>query len=146
ACALLACVAFAPKAHAQSCSITSGTGTLVDFAAYTAMSGTVDASGTVSLNCTPLPPLNLPVAYSVSIGTGSSNSYVNRYLTFGASSLNYNLFTDVTRLIVFGDGVTSGTQKKSGTCSGACGVTVYGRITSGQSVPAGSYSDQVVIT
>lgn len=133
-----------PNAHAQSCSLTSGTGTLVDFSAYTAISGTVDATGTLTLNCVP-GILGVPVPYSISIGTGGANSFNPRRLYNGGNSLTYNLYTDMTRLLIWGD-ATLGTSKQSGTCSGACSVSVYGRLFGGQSVPAGAYSDQVAVT
>lgn len=138
---------FAPRAHAQSCSLTSGNGTLIDFAAYTSVSGNVDAQGSITMNCTPVAPLFLPVGYSVSIGKGSSSNWSPRTLLNGGYALNYNLYTDVTRLILFGDGsLGSSTSKKSGTCSGSCSVFVYGRLVGGSSVPAGLYSDQVQVT
>ncbi len=143
---LLAGLAFAPRSRAAaSCSLTSGTGTLVDFSAYTAMSGNVDANGTLTLNCSS-PPLNLPVSYSIKIGQGGSGSFNPRHLSFAGYNLNYNLYTDLTRLLIWGDGVAPGTNKVSGLCTGACSVLVYGRLFSAQSVVAGAYSDQVAIT
>lgn len=141
---LLAAGAWMPPAHAQSCSLTSGTGTLVDFSAYTSISGTVDATGTLTLNCVP-GILGLPVAYSISIGTGGASSFNPRKLSSGGFNLNYNLYVDLTRLLIWGDG-TVGTQKQSGTCLGSCAVSVYGRLPGGQSVPSGAYSDQVAVT
>lgn len=137
---------FAPQAHAQSCALTS-TGTLVDFSSYTATSGTVDAQGTLTMNCTPAAPLFLPVSYQITIGKGASTNWSPRILSAAGRTLNYNLYTDLTRLILWGDGsLGSSTSKKAGTCSGACSVFVYGRLPGGQSVPAGLYTDQVQVT
>ena len=143
---LLGGLVFAPRTQAAaSCSLTSGTGTLVDFGVYTSISGTVDATGTLTLNCTS-PPLNLPVSYSLKISQGGAGSFNPRQLSFAGYNLNYNLYTDLTRLLIWGDGVSPGTNKVSSVCTGACSVLVYGRLFSGQSTVAGAYSDQVSIT
>ncbi len=81
------------------------------------------------------------------MGSGTGASFANRRMAAGANLLNYNIYTTTARTTVWGDG-TSSTSAITGTGSGtAQSVTVYGRVTSGQtSVPAGSYSDTVAVT
>lgn len=58
--------------------------------------------------------------------------------------LSYSLFSDTERTTVWGDGATVDVGS-AGTGS-AVDHTVYGRVASGQNVPAGSYADTVVAT
>lgn len=143
--ALLTGFAWTPSAHAQSCSLGSGSGRLVDFGTYSAMNGDMDATGTLTVNCVPAAPLNLPVAYSIAIGTGGANSFNPRKLSSGGSTLRYNLYADAAHLLIWGD-ASAGTVKLSGACSGGCSVPVYGRLFGSQVVPAQTYSDQVTVT
>ena len=61
--------------------------------------------------------------------------------------LNYILYTNSGRTIVWGSGA-GGTGSLTGTGNGASqAVTIYGRVTAGQaSAPAGSYADTVTVT
>jgi spore coat protein U-like protein len=64
----------------------------------------------------------------------------------GANVLNYNLFTDPTHLSMWGDG-SGGTAIVAGSGTGSVtNVPVYGRVPGSQSVPSGSYADDIVIT
>lgn len=142
---ILATAAWSPASHAAaSCSLSTGGGRLVDFSVYNPLAGQIDAQGSITMNCS---GSLLPIAYSVSIGTGSSGSFSTRTLRNGGNSLNYNLYTDATRLIIWGDGSSPlTTSKKSGTCLGSCSVFVYGRMFGSQSAPVGTYSDSVLVT
>jgi len=69
----------------------------------------------------------------------------------GANSLGYNLYTSSAHAIVWGNGFSgTATQTLSGgVVSGGMRSftrTVYGRITAGQNVFAGSYADTVTVT
>jgi spore coat protein U-like protein len=142
---LLIALAWTQPGLAQSCTVTSAAAsTLVDFGIYTALGGPLDGVGTIDLSCTP-GALLLPVSYSISIGAGASGSFNPRKFLAGAYALDYNLYLDILRLQIWGDG-SAGTGKHGGACSGACPVTVYGRIFGNQSPPAAAYSDEVLIT
>lgn len=129
-----------------SCTVSSGSSTLVDFGVYSPLQGNQDGIGILSLTCVPDPLLGLAVSYDVEIGPGTGNggSFNPRRL-LGAGSLDYNLYVDPARTLIWGDG-TSSTQSLSGNCVGVCALNVYGRIPGGQAIPAGQYSDDVVIT
>ena len=89
-----------------------------------------DSTGQVSVTCTNL--INLLVSYTVALSTGVSGSYSSRQLASGANRLNYNLYSDLTHLLVWGDG-TSGTSVVSNTflvvlLGISANHTVYGRL------------------
>lgn len=131
---------------AASCTIVRSAGNiLANFGSYDAMSGPRDSIGQVSFTCVPDALLGVPVSYSVAASPGNSGSYSQRRLQSGAYGLNYNLYLDPSRLQVFGDG-SPGTSKSAGICAAACVVPVYGRLSGGQTVPAGTYQDSILVT
>lgn len=129
-----------------SCLITTGSSTLVDFGVYSPLQGNLDGTGQLGITCLSSPVPGLPVAYEIQIGpgTGNAGSFTPRLLT-GPASIDYNLYLDPSRTIIWGDGSAS-TSTTSGNCLGVCNFTVYGRIPGGQAIPAGQYSDDVLIT
>lgn len=96
-----------------------------------------DITGTITVKCRP------SASYSLSLSPGSG-TYTSRVMKNGIYTLNYNLFLDVTRLTIWGDG-SSGTGIVSGTAADA-NHTVYGRIPARQNAHTGSYADVVVVT
>ncbi|MFP2957710.1 spore coat U domain-containing protein [Myxococcus sp. 1LA] len=86
---------------------------------------------------------------TITFSTGGSGTYFPRSMA-GPNSrrLQYNLYTDATRLLVWGNG--SGGTSFYGPLLPVFGVDVnvpiYGRIPAGQAVPAGAYSDTLVMT
>lgn len=133
-------------AQADSCAFRAASATLVDFSVYSGGLLPADSTGVIPLTCTPAIALGT-VAYTVSISTGSSGGFSPRTLLRmgGGGALNYDIYIDPTRLIVWGDG-SLGTGTVSGLCSGDCDVLAYGRIPGAQVVPSGSYADDVLIT
>ena len=135
---LLAIVAAGPAVAA--CTI-SASG--VSFGSYNVFSATpLDASGTVTIQCSPL-----AINVQVQLSRGGAASFSPRQMRQGGSTLNYNLYTDVTRLLIWGDG-TAGTQVLSALVAAFVDVVVpvYGRIPAQQNVPAGSYTDTITAT
>jgi spore coat protein U-like protein len=66
--------------------------------------------------------------------------------TGGVDLLTYNLYTDAAATTVWGDDTGgTATQKLAGNSPSAT-LTVFGKADAGQDVPAGSYTDTVVIT
>jgi spore coat protein U-like protein len=141
----VALLAGTPAWGAASCSLASVPE--LNFGLYSALSGADDAEGTMLLTCTPDLLVGPTVSYSISIspGTGNPAGYQPRRLVSGAHALEYNVYTDLGRTAIWGDG-TGGTAVVGGTCTGACSIPVYGRILPGQVVPAGQYRDDVLIT
>ena len=139
---LLGLMAVLAPASAVACTVnTVG----VAFGRYDPDTGD-DGVGTLTLSCPP--NVHSP---QVSLGTGSSGSYNPRAMVEGADRLNYNLFTDLARTAIWGDG-TSGTTAVTMTGGTVTGGqrrfqrSIYGRIPASQRVRAKSYSDTMVIT
>ena len=70
--------------------------------------------------------------------------------------MSYNIYTDPTRLIIWGDD-TGGSSSRNGSvlvpgclllicADNTTTEPVYGRIPAQQIVPVGSYSDQILVT
>lgn len=102
--------------------------------------GPLDATAQVQVNCT------LGTAYSVGLGTGAAASAAQRELSNGANgNLAYTLYQDAAHSVVWGD--STGVNTVSGTYTAAQQpLAVYGRISGGQAVAAGSYSDTITVT
>ncbi|NOJ82976.1 spore coat protein U domain-containing protein [Myxococcus xanthus] len=103
-----------------------------------------DSAGSITYRCEgQLTPI------TIDFSAGSSGNPLARSMAGpGAHRLEYNLYVDATRLIVWGNG-TSGTGRY-GPVVPLFGVDVtvpiYGRIPAGQAIPVGAYADTVVMT
>jgi spore coat protein U-like protein len=117
-----------------------------------------DSQTTVTVTCTSGSLQSLSANYTIS-GNFGGNPSTARFMTGPlGSQLSYNLYTNMTRTTIWGDG-TSGTAIINGSCSQDCPViilcgprscnsshTVYGRIPAAQTVAAGSYSQIIQVT
>ena len=117
--------------------------TAVAFGTYDTMSAAAkDGTGVINVTCTP----GLPWTATASAGTGTGATLSTRKMTSGANVLNYALYTDSARTIIWGDGVAP-TATVGNTGTGAVqATTIYGRVPNSQSVPIGSYADTVSVT
>jgi len=84
------------------------------------------------------------------IGRSSNSGVFNprqMKLATGTDLMNYNLFNNNARTRIWGDG-TGGTFTTTRTVrrNRPVTLTVYGRITAGQDVSIGTYSDTLVVT
>lgn len=134
---LLACAAYfavAEQAAAATCSVNPQA---VSFGSYDPLDTTErDGVGNINITC------DAPVDFTVSLSAGSG-TYQERKMFSGASHLSYNLYTDASRAVVWGDGISAGDVSASGT---SVDLPVYGRIAPRQNVPAETYSDVVIVT
>jgi len=112
--------------------------------------GPLDTTGNVAVTCTSVG--NALVLYRVDLGTGQSGTYNTRAMTNGVSQLNYNLYTNAARTLVWGNG-TGGTRRvwnfyflQPIGSTQTDNHTVYGRIFPAQNVSVGSYLDTLVVT
>jgi spore coat protein U-like protein len=159
ACLALLCVFVLPallvpgRAQASAdCNVTAGG---VAFGVYDQLATTSDDStGTITVTCVNTGPANTRVNYTVALSTGVSGVYSQRYMQAGMPRLNYNLYRDAARTIVWGDG-TSGTALITGTLAVGPGqgngtksatYTVYGRAPAQQDPAPGNYGDTIVVT
>lgn len=97
----------------------------------------LDGAGTISVSC------DVSTEHTLSLSAGGG-SYALRTMTSGANTLAYNLYTDATYTVIWGDGTgNTATVIGSGT---ATDHTVYGRIPARQNASVGSYSDTITVT
>ena len=115
----------------------------LDFGDYTASSVSVDdATSTVTVTCTD----GEDYTVALDAGAGSSATVAARAMTSGSDELPYGLYTSAAYDTVWGDG-TASTSTIAATGNGLQQPhTVYGRIQTGQYVPAGAYVDTILVT
>ena len=126
---------------ANSCSITvSG----LSFGSYNVFSvSDVQSTGSVVLRCG-----NNVTAVEITLSRGQSSTFSPRVLVSSGESLDYNLYLDAARSLVWGDG-TSGTQTFQSSSFAKrqnVPVTIYGAIPASQDVRAGTYTDSITAT
>lgn len=111
----------------------------IDFGRQGALTGNVDATGSLSLRCSP----NLP--YTVSLNGGLSNTApTQRRMTLGNKAVLYGLYMDANRTSPWG---SAPGQIATGTGTGAAQrLQVYGRVAPQKTPSPGVYSDTVVVT
>jgi len=119
----------------------------VEFGIYDTLNGTpTDSSGSVTYACR---STNVQRSQNViiSIDQGRAGSF-ERAMTGPVEQLHYNLYLDVGRTQIWGDG-SSGTvtlQGKVPPSGKATTATVYARVAPRQNVSAGRYTDGLVVT
>jgi spore coat protein U-like protein len=133
---------FAGRVQAE-CNFQTVTG--VTFGSYDALSGfNLDSAGSISVTCDKISFVTTTIGPSHNSGGFNPRQMRN---TASSDLMNYNLYTDAARTVIWGDG-TQGTsaptvivRKKR-----AWTRTVYGRIPSRQNVGIGQYSEALVMT
>ena len=108
-----------------------------------------DTAGTITINCTTdVVKANLTLSQSSTSGTFNPRQMKR---SGGTDLLNYNIYTDVARTIIFGNGVGGTTDIGLKRPTGKPEpwnqvIDIYGRIPPGQDVSVGSYSDTLTVT
>lgn len=104
-------------------------------------SADLDGTGTVTVACTK------GSTATIGLGLGGNASGTTRRMTDGSSNyLTYELYQDAGRTTVWGTAGPGLLSPVAAPSKAARDFTVYGRVTSNQDVPAGSYNDTVVAT
>jgi spore coat protein U-like protein len=118
-----------------------GTSTMPFGTYQSGQSTNLDVTGQISYtNCT----ASNSEFYKVELDGGQSNNVSARKMNNGSNELSYQLYTTSARTTVIGTGSAALSFQVLATGNGS--VPIYGRIPSGQIVPAGSYSDVVNVT
>ena len=90
------------------------------------------------------------VHYSIALGAGGSASYTLREMTGRTGVLQYNLYQDFARTLIWGDGQAGTALLQDGyvlsSTSASRSYLVYGRVIPGQNVRVGNYSDTISVT
>lgn len=144
-------VALTTPAHAISCDFTVND---LNFGAYDISSpAPADSTGSLIVTCERAKKDPAQVKYDISLGVGTSGSMNPRSLRGpDLNPLFYNVFTDATRFVIWGDG-TGGTAVVTGHIrpikqnnTGSLTHIFYGRIFPLQPVPPGSYADSLTLS
>jgi spore coat protein U-like protein len=108
--------------------------------------GTYDVFSVTARHATMRIRLDCPrsAAPQIAISRGNSPTFGARELRSGRDVLRYNLFVDPGHRVVWGDG-TDGSRMPA-VASGNAEVTVYARMSPGQDVAPGTYTDTLVVT
>jgi spore coat protein U-like protein len=125
-----------------ACSLTS---TSIAFGSYDIFSpSSLDTLGQVIFRCG-----NNDHDVSISLDKGGAPTFNPRRMLNGASTLNYNLYLDAARTVIWGDG-SSGTQnffvRNPQPNNRDISVPIYGRVPAGQGASVGNYSNTVTVT
>lgn len=102
----------------------------------------LDAVASLRITCTNTTPYQV----GLDAGAGPSATVSTRKMTSGASALNYSLYQNAGRTIIWGNTTTGTVNTMSGTGTGTTQqMQVYGRVFPQQVVSAGAYNDRVTI-
>lgn len=130
--------------------VCSTSATAVGFGGYNTLSPiNTDATGTVTVTCSGL--LSLLVGYEILLSKGGAGTYTPRRLASGGNTLNYNIYTSITRTTIWGDN-TGGSGRVTGSMLVQLLVptsnnhTMYGRIPAQQNAVPGAYTDTITVT
>lgn len=85
----------------------------------------------------------------VTFSAGQSNNMTARRMVSGSHTLAYNLFKDAAYTQILGDGSNNTTTLSASILLGLGNQynwTVYAKLPAGQAIPAGTYSDTLVVT
>jgi spore coat protein U-like protein len=121
----------------------------VAFGNYDTLSGEArDASGTVTVEC--VGSAGDAVSYALTLSAGSGG-YSSRHAAGGASGLEYNLYLDISRSNIWGDG-SAGTsvitdQHVMSSTTFSRSYVIYGRAAGGQNqAPAAFYQESLLVS
>lgn len=141
--ALLATAAVASLSF-SALAVCSLSGTSISFGNYDVFNTSpLDTNGSIVYRCG-----NADNNISISLDRGGATSFNPRQMRNGSQALNYNLYLDAARTVIWGDG-TSGTQTyfiKNPPNNQDVTVPVYGRVPTGQNVSKGTYSNTITVT
>lgn len=131
------------NAHAVNCNVTV---TPLDFGVYDpGAAAPLDVTGSLDVRCN-----GNAGSFILTLSQGTGGSFFPRQLTSGTSIMQYNLYIDAARALVWGDGI-GGTDVNSGSKPSAgppvtFSFPIYGRIFPFQSVASGLYTDSLLVT
>lgn len=118
----------------SSCNVTA---TDLAFGNYNPTAGDLDSTSTITTTCT------AGTTYAIALGQGDNTS--RRMKSTGGEFLDYELYQPGSYTTVWGD-VGGATVAQTSTTGVPVDYTVNGRVTGGQYVTAGAYSDEVLVT
>jgi spore coat protein U-like protein len=125
----------ATPAWAITCTVST---TDLSFGAYDVFSSSpLDTTATLTLECSGVLPAD-NITLDLTPGPHA--------LTAGAAHLAYGMYRDADRTVPFGDGTGGSAHYGPVNPAATADIPVYGRISAHQDVPAGTYTDTIVVT
>jgi spore coat protein U-like protein len=107
-------------------------------------SSPLNGTGFVTTTCAIGSAVTITLGQGANPAGGSTDTVPLRQMASGANRLAYFLYSEPTRITVWGNTALTG---KADTGTGAPSqFTIYGAVTGGQNKPVGSYTDTVVAT
>lgn len=104
----------------------------------------VDSSGSVTVNC------NASASYIIRLDAGlhSNGQFITRRMSLHQASgfLDYNLYRDAARTLIWGDGMGGSSSVQGSSTGGIQTTSIYGRVNAGQNLQVGDYSDIITVT
>lgn len=141
-----------PDAQAAVTFTCTASATAIAFGSYNPLSATGDSAvGSWTVTCNAIGSGSATVAGTLTMSTGFSGSYAARTMKSGSNALKYNIYLTPAYAQIIGDG-SAGTYAPSDSGTVTAGqvyqVTgnMYGFMPPSQDVPAGSYTDSIVVT
>jgi spore coat protein U-like protein len=121
-----------------ACSVSA---TNLNFGTVGSLATNVDATSSVSVQCS----LSTPYSVGLDVGIGSGATVSARRMTSGGNTVTYSLYQDSSRTTLWGPTVGVNTEAGVGTGSPQT-LTVYGRVPI-QALPvSATYQDTIVVT
>ncbi len=121
-----------------SCGVSA---TNLNFGTIGLLTGTTDAQGTLTVQCS----ATLPYTVSLDGGQSGATNPTQRKMAFGGASVFYGLYRDAARSLPWGS--TAGINTAAGTGNGLPqNLTVYGRIAPQTTPMPGTFTDTIVVT
>jgi spore coat protein U-like protein len=121
-----------------SCTVSANS---LSFGSSGVLAVALDATANISVTCTNSTPYNV----GLDTGGGSGATIAVRKMTGGAALMSYAMFSDSSRLLIWGN--TSGVDTLAGVGTGATQtLTVYGRVPIQATSAPGTYTDTVGVT
>lgn len=126
---------------ANNCTISTSAVAFGSYDAIVANATTdLDGTGTVTITCTK------GAVTTVGLDLGSNASGSTRRMGSGTERLSYEIYKDSGRTAVWGNSGSNLYDTGTAPSKAPRAFTVYGRVSSGQDVAAGSYTDTVLAT
>ena len=140
--ALTATSNFQVRITIQESCIVVGTPSPLDFGNQNVLTANVDATTTLTVQCT----TSTPYTIGLNAGTGAGATLAVRKMTGpGSATVDYSLYQDSPRTVLWGDVIGTNTQAGTGNGSPQA-YTVYGRVPPQPTPASGLYTDSITVT
>ena len=106
-----------------------------------ATGGAIDAANAMVVACT----TGTPYTVGLNAGVGTGATVAIRKMSNGIAFLNYSIYSDAARTIIWGSTVGVDTLARTAGILSAT-IPVYGRVFAGQNVSPGSYTDLINVS